>query len=71
MNVDEIIEELTEEEVSVAQLWVEGRKREEIAIELGISASTVNLRFSTLRSKTEATNNGQLVYRLMSWGLIS
>jgi DNA-binding NarL/FixJ family response regulator len=63
-------DQLTERELDVLQLVVDGRRNKEIATELGISENTVKYHLRNILDKLHARSRAEMVARAMRGGLV-
>lgn len=64
-------QKLTSAEIEAVGYIVEGSTLDEIAQELGISASAIKTRLATARAKMKCKNNAQLIYKAMQENLLN
>jgi DNA-binding CsgD family transcriptional regulator len=62
---------LTEKELQTVGLLAHGRRRSDVAREMGVSMNTVKARINTLLYKTHARNTVQMVHVLTKRGLLA
>ena len=63
--------ELTERELEVLQLVVDGRRNKEVAAELGISENTVKYHLRNILDKLHARSRAEMVARAVRGGLVA
>lgn len=71
LEVDSLIEELTNRELETLELLAEGLANKQIALELGISEHTVKFHVSSIYTKLDASNRTEAVRIGARLGLIS
>jgi len=64
-------DQLTERELEVLQLVVDGRRNKEIAAELGISENTVKYHLRNILDKLHARSRAEMVARAVRGGLVT
>jgi DNA-binding NarL/FixJ family response regulator len=64
-------DQLTERELEVLQLVVDGRRNKEIAAELGISENTVKYHLRNILDKLHARSRAEMVARAVRGGLVA